>query len=69
MKLYFRGEEFRTAFQKLRGLKSFFPNVPVIGLSGTLTVAQKETIPKQLGLENFHLIEQTPDRPNIFLKK
>lgn len=69
MKLYFRGEEFRTAFKKLRGLKSFFPNVPVIGLSGTLTISQKETIPKQLGLENFHLIEQTPDRPNIFFKK
>lgn len=69
MKLYFRGEEFRTAFKKLRGLKSFSPNVPVIGLSGTLTISQKETIPKQLGLENFHLIEQTPDRPNIFFKK
>lgn len=69
MKPYFRGEEFRTAFKKLRGIKSFFPNVPVIGLSGTLTVSQKKTIPKQLGLENFHLIEHTPDRPNIFLKK
>ncbi|XP_071139716.1 ATP-dependent DNA helicase RecQ-like [Mytilus edulis] len=66
---FFRGEEFRTAFKKLRGLKSFFPNVPVIGLSGTLTVSQKETIPKQLGLEDFHTIEKTPDRPNIFIKK
>ncbi|CAG2229691.1 unnamed protein product [Mytilus edulis] len=66
---YNKGEEFRTAFKKLRGLKSFFPNVPVIGLSGTLTVSQKETIPKQLGLEDFHTIEKTPDRPNIFLKK
>lgn len=69
MKPYFRGEEFRTAFKKLRGIKSFFPNVPVIGLSGTLTVSQKKTIPKQLGLENFYLIEHTPDRPNIFLIK
>lgn len=40
-----------------------------VGLSGTLTVAQKQTIPKQLGLENVHIIEQTPDRPNIFLNK
>lgn len=67
MKPYFRGEEFRTAFKKLRGIKSFFLNVPVIGLNGTLTVSQKKAIPKQLGLENFHLIEHTPDRPNIFL--
>lgn len=69
MELYFRGEEFRTAFKKLRGIKSFFPHAPVIGLSGTLTVSQKEAIPKQLGLENFNLIEHTPDRPNIFLSK
>lgn len=69
MELYFRGEEFRTAFKKLRGIKSFFPHAPVIGLSGTLTVSQKEAIPKQLGLENFNLIEHTPDRPNIFLRK
>lgn len=42
-------------------------NVPVIGLSDTSTVSQKKTIPKQLGLESFHLIEHTPDRPNVFL--
>lgn len=70
MKPYFRGEESRTAFKKLRGIKSFFWNMPVIGLSGTLTVSQKKTIPKQLGgLENFHLIEHTPNRPNVFLIK
>lgn len=43
--------------------------MPVIGLSGTLTVSQKKRIPKQLGLENVHLIEHTPDIPNIFLIK
>lgn len=69
IKPYFRGEEFRTAFKKLRGIKSIFKNVPVIGLSDTSTVSQKKTIPKQLGLEEFHLIEHTPDRPNIFLIK
>lgn len=42
----------------------------MIGSSGTLTVSQKKTIPKQLGgLENFHLIEHTPNRPNVFLIK
>lgn len=44
--------------------------MPVIGLRGTLTVSQKKTIPKQLGgLENFHFIEHTPNRPNVFLIK
>lgn len=43
--------------------------MPVIGLRGTLTVSQKKTIPTQLGLESFHLIEHTPDRPNVFLIK
>lgn len=66
IKPYFRGEEFRTAFKKLRGIKSIFPNVPVIGVSDT---SHKKTIPKQLGLESFHLIEHTPDRPNVFLIK
>lgn len=69
IKPYFRGEEFRTAFKKLRGIKSIFKNVPVIGLSDTSTVSQKKTIPKQLGLESFHLIEHTPDRPYVFLIK
>lgn len=42
----------------------------VIGFSGTLTVSQKKTIPKQLGgLENFHLIKHTPNRPYVFLIK
>lgn len=38
-------------------------------MSGTLTVEQKRTIPKQLGLVNYKLIQETPDKPNIFLEK
>lgn len=38
-------------------------------MSGTLTLEQKRTIPKQLGLVNYKLIEETPDKPNIFLEK
>lgn len=40
-----------------------------MGLSGTLTVEQKKTISKQLGLEKYKLVEETPDKPNIFLEK
>lgn len=38
----------RTNFKKLSGIKAFFPDVPLIGMSGTLTTEQKRTIPKQL---------------------
>lgn len=59
----------RTDFKKLSGIKAFFPDVPLIGMSGTLTTEQKRTIPKQLGLDSYKLTEETPDRPNIFLEK
>jgi hypothetical protein len=67
--LIYRGEEFRTAFKKLGSLKVFFPNVPFIALSGTLTVNQKKTIPAQLNLSNYTLIEESPDKPNIYFEK
>lgn len=38
MKFYIRGEEFRIVFKKFRGIKFFFLNVLVIGLSGILIV-------------------------------
>lgn len=63
------GEELRTDFKKLSGIKAFFPDVPLIGMSGTLTSEQKRTIPKQLGLDSYKLPEETPDRPNMFLEK
>lgn len=59
----------RTDFKKLSGIKAFFPDVPLIGMSGTLTTEQKRTIPKQLGLDSYKLTEETPERPNIFLEK
>lgn len=64
-----RGDEFRTAFKRLGTLKVFFPDVPFVALSGTLTREQKITIPKHLCLVKHEIIETTPDRPNIFLEK
>ena len=51
--LHYRGEEFRTAFKNLGTLKVFFPEVPLVGLSGTLTIEQKIQIPKLLNLNLF----------------
>lgn len=33
-----RGGEFRTAFKRFGSLKVFFPDIPFVALSGTLTV-------------------------------
>ena len=65
---YSRGKEFRTAFQEIHTLKAYFPSVPFAALSGTLTTEQLRTIPSALGLHKPVIIEENPDRPNIFLE-
>ena len=67
--MFFRGEEFRTAFRELKNFKAFSPDIPVVALSGTLTLKQKQELPKQLGLSGHTIIESSPDRPNIYLEK
>ena len=64
-----RGTAFRSAFKPLHTLPSFFPNVPCIGLSGTLTKELKTRLPTILGMKNQIIVEKTPDKPNIYLKK
>lgn len=68
-KFHYRGEDFRTALKKLGSLKVFFPNAPFIALSGTLTVSQKKTIPATLKLQSYKIIEENPDKANIYLAK
>ena len=53
----------------MKNIKAFFPDVPVVALSGTLTVKQKQELPKQLGLSDYVVIETSPDKPNLFLEK
>ena len=64
-----RGTTFRSAFKQLHTLPSFFPNVACIGLSGTLTKELKTRLPTILGMKNQIIVEKTPDKPNIYLKK
>lgn len=58
----------RTDFKKLSGIKAFFPDVPLIGMSGTLTTEQKRTIPKQLGLDSFNSQRRHLTGRTFFLK-
>jgi superfamily II DNA helicase RecQ len=67
--IFNRGSEFRTAFQQVGSMRAFFPGVPLVALSGTLTVQQKQSIPRYIGMKTFKIIEHTPDRCNIFFEK
>ena len=64
-----RGKSFRTAFDKVKTLPAFFPEALIVAMSGTLTKDQLRTLPSALGLVNPLRIEETPDKPNIFLRK
>jgi ATP-dependent DNA helicase RecQ len=64
---HFRGEEFRKAYKRLGSLKVFSPSVTFAALSGTLTVEEKENIPKALNMPSYSLIEVSPDKSNIYL--
>jgi len=46
-----------------------FEGVPFIALSGTLTASQLKTLPSTLGLLNPALVQETPNRENIYLSK
>jgi superfamily II DNA helicase RecQ len=50
-------------------LPAIFDRIPFIALSGTLTKDQMRTLPDILGLLCPALVQETPDRTNIFLSK
>jgi superfamily II DNA helicase RecQ len=58
-----------VAFKALPTLKAFFPDAAFLALSGTMTTTQKRDLPKLLGLQDFKIIECSPDKPNIFFEK
>ena len=61
--------EFRRAFGELHTLPAFFPGVSHVAMSGTLTSVLKKRLPCVLGLFEPKIIEETPDRPNLFLDR
>ena len=68
--LYFylyRGDEFRTAFKSIADLGAYFPDTPIIGLSGSLTISLKKKLPSLLGITDYTLVEVNPYRCNIYL--
>lgn len=67
--VFFGGEEFRIDFKKFSGIKVFFFDVLLIGMSGILIIEQKRIILKQLSLDSYKFIEEILDRLNIFFEK
>ena len=62
-----RGKEFRKSFAELSVLRSFFPETPLVCLSGTLTKSNVKNLVKQLHLVDFHYIAVNPDKTNLKL--
>ncbi|XP_071108991.1 ATP-dependent DNA helicase Q1-like [Haliotis cracherodii] len=63
------GKEFRKGYHSLKNLPAVFTNAMFIGLSGTLTVLQLARLPSVLGMVDPAIIQDVPDRPNIYLSK
>ncbi|VDI54592.1 ATP-dependent DNA helicase RecQ [Mytilus galloprovincialis] len=63
-----RGKSFRKAFQHLKELPGFFPGVPRLGLSATVTKQEEKAVTSSLGMKNPKVIKESPDRENIFLE-
>ena len=61
-------QNFRPAYSRLSVLSSYFPNVPVVGLTATATLATQKDICWTLGLIDPVIISFNPDRHNIYFE-
>ncbi|CAC5381070.1 unnamed protein product [Mytilus coruscus] len=61
------GREFRKSFSELVVLKSFFNNIPMACLSGTLAGKHINALSKQLLISNFKVISVSPEKTNLKL--
>lgn len=59
------GQQFRPEYAQLGQLKSVFPNVPVIALTGTLLPAKEQDVADALNLETPTIIRESINRPNL----
>ena len=61
-----RGGDFRTAFQKLGGLRAL-TTAPFMALTATASPATQQTITELLNLADPAVMSKSLDRPNIYL--
>ncbi len=59
------GHDFRPDYRKLAGLRSRFPDVPVMALTATAAERAREDIVRQLRLDGCERFVSSFDRPNL----
>jgi len=60
------GHDFRPDYLKIAGLRSVFPNIPILALTATATKDVQEDITRQLQLKDTQLFRQSFKRDNIY---
>lgn len=60
------GNSFRPSYKSLKCLKEWFPEVPLMALTGTATFKVQNDIIEELGLKDALVIRGTSNRPNLF---
>lgn len=61
----FYGNDFRESYRKIKCLKEWLPDIPLMALTATATPRVEKDIIKTLGLVNFLVIKSSFDRPNL----
>ncbi|KAL8426078.1 hypothetical protein Efla_007351 [Eimeria flavescens] len=59
------GNDFRPDYCQLRRLREEFPNVPIVALTATATVAVLHDVQRQLGMREPVVFQRSFDRPNL----
>lgn len=62
------GHDFRPEYRKLAGLRSHFPEVPLMALTATATTRVREDIVSQLQLREPRCYVASFNRPNLFYR-
>lgn len=53
---------------QFEGLKSKYPGVPILALTGSMNPSMIQDYVNFIGIENCLLVQNYPDRPNIYYR-
>lgn len=59
---------FRKYYAKLADIRAMIPaNIPLMAMTATATIQTRKDVIKNLAMFNVHIVEESPNRPNIKL--